>query len=204
MPTFAETAAARISDLKRDPEFAGKYLAGGAGARNEMKTLLTLAHGIVDDATAATLADSIKLVRVPTAAAAERERQAAQEKADTATLKVNWGVSSSANPQELAAAKENMSGWVASMNLPPSTARTVLDRIGEQGPKIDAMDEAGRAAWLAEQRRVLLGAAGSEARLSEWVAGARKMLAGSKYANSYIAHDAWIVRHLAIAASARK
>jgi hypothetical protein len=204
MPSIAEAAASRLSDLKWDREFAGKYLGGSADAKNMMQTLLHLAHSNLDDATAATLADSVKLVRLPSAAVAERQREQAQARAEAATLKVPFDVASKHPPAEVAAATQNMSGWVASLELPPSIQRTVLDRISSEGPKIDAMSEPQRAAWLGEQERMLIAAAGSQEKAAAWFASARQVLKDSKHANSYISRDAFIIRNLALVADARK
>jgi hypothetical protein len=205
LPTIAEAAASQLNDLKWDREFAGRYLGGSADAKNTMRTLLTLAHGTgLDDATAATLADSVKLVRLPSAAVAERQQRKAQAKTEAAALKVPWDVAAKFPPAEVAAATQNMSGWVASLELPSSIQRTVLDRISSEGPKLDAMSDGERATWLGEQERMLIAAAGSQEKAAAWFAGARQVLKDSKHANSYISRDAFIIRNLALVADARK
>jgi hypothetical protein len=97
-----------------------------------------------------------------------------------------------------------MSVWVTSLNLPSSIQRTVLDRIASQGPRLDAMSEPERATWLREQERMLIAAAGSQEKAATWLASARQVLKDSKHANSYIAHDAFVIRNLALVADARK
>jgi hypothetical protein len=204
LPTFAEAASERLSDLKRDGEFAGKYLGGSADARNQMKTLLTIAHGGVDEATAATLAESVKLVRIPSAAAAERQRQAAETAAAAGKVNIPFELASKLGPEETTTLANDAGAWLNSLQLPASIRQTVSGRISEMGPRVGRMSAEEQRAWVSEQDKMLAGAAGSPERAAQWRASAEKVLAGSKYAGALITRDAFIVRHLALAADAKK
>jgi hypothetical protein len=156
LPTYAEAAASRLSDLKRDGEFAGKYLSGSADARNQMKTLLTLAHGGgLDEATAATLADSVKLVRLPTAAAAERQRQAAEDTAAASKFHIPFELSSKLGPEGTSTLADDVGAWLTSLQLPASINRTVSSRITEMGPRVSKMSADEQRSWGEEQDKML-------------------------------------------------
>jgi hypothetical protein len=206
METVGEAASIRLSTLRSDPAFGARRLAGDAAAVNEFKTLMEIQHGGHDDAAKAALAASIDLKPRPTLAAATRARAEAETAAAATRVNIPFSVASTLTPEELNGLRDDIGGWMTGLNLPPSTARTVLSRISEQGPKVSAMTPADRAAWLADQERMLVGAAGSKELAAEWRAGAEKLLKGAKYnlGNSVALSDAFVIRHLAMAAAAAK
>jgi hypothetical protein len=208
MPSFAETASERLTALKGDREFGARYLKGDADARNQMRTLLELAHGNLNEADQAALASSIKLERTPSIAAGEKARAAAEAQAAATTPNIPYAVTKDLTLQQQNDLRADISGWMSSLSLPPSTASTVLGRISSEGPKVSAMSPEDRAAWVARQDEMLnrsAGAGGKEL-ADRWRADAAKLLGGSKYTaeNSPILRDAYVVRHLAIAAANRK
>jgi hypothetical protein len=202
METIGEAASIRLSTLRSDPAFGAKRLAGDASAVNEFKTLMEIVHGGHDDAAKTSLANSIKLEARPTLAAAARAKAEAETAAAANRVNIPHSVASTLTPEELSGLRDDIGGWMTGLNLPPSTARTVLARISEQGPRVSAMTPDDRAAWLADQERMLVGAAGSKERAAEWRASAEKLLKGTKYhlGNSMALSDAFVIRHLAIAA----
>jgi hypothetical protein len=206
VPSFAESASAQLTALKGDREFGARYLKGDAGARNQMRTLLELAHGNLSEADQAALASSIKLERTPSIAAGEKARAAAEAQTAATTPNLPYAVTKDLTPQQQHDLRADIGSWMGSLQLPSSISQTVLSRISSEGPKIGAMSPEDRAVWVDRQNAMLDRAAGGKEIADQWRADAAKLLGGSKYntGNSPILFDAYIVRHLAIAAANRK
>ena len=201
-----QAATDKLAALKRDPVFADAYLKGGAEQRNTMHTLLELAHGQRSEAEQRELASSIKLEPLLTLRAAERQRDEAAAATDATKPNIPYSVASKYTPEQVGALQDDISTWASGLKLSPTSARTVLDRIASDGPKVAAMSPAELTTWLQDQDRMLIGAAGSREKAAAWRADATKVLQGGKYnlESSPVLHSAWIIRHLAIAASAQK
>jgi hypothetical protein len=204
METIGEAASIRLSTLRSDPAFGAKRLAGDASAVNEFKTLMEIVHGGHDDAAKTSLASSIKLEPRPTLAAATRAREAAETTAAATRLNIPFEVASKLTPEERTNLTADIGAWANGLSLPASTIRTVLDRLSSEGPRVSAMSEADRSAWVQRQNSMLDGAAGSKEKADGWRAAAKTVLGNSKYAGSLVLNDAFIVRHLAMAAAASK
>jgi hypothetical protein len=207
METIGEAATNRLEALRRDPEFGARRLAGDAGAVNEHRTLLHILHGEgLDDAARLALATSIQLAPRPTLAAAARAKAEADAAASATRLQLPFEVAGTLTPEERTNLATDVGAWAGGLNLPTSNTRIILDRISAEGARVAGMTDADRAAWLAKQEAMLVGAAGSKERAAEWRASAEKLLAGKKYnlKESPVLSDAFVIRHLAMAAAAKK
>jgi hypothetical protein len=206
MESIGDAAAGRLQALRSDPAFGAKRLGGDAAASNEFKTLMSIVHGEHDDATQAALAASIDLKPKPSLAAAERQQAA--DAAAAEAMRPNLGVlSGKYSSEEISNLSNDIGQWLGGLKLPPTTNKTILDRISSEGPKVGAMTPDERSAWITQQRQVLEGAARSKEVADGWMAAARKLLEGSKYdlsGNAPVLFDAYVVRHLALAAAQRK
>ena len=197
LPSFTETASERLTSLKGDPEWGARYLKGDAGARNEMKTLLSLTQGNLSEADQATLAASIKLERVPSLAAGERQREATAAAADARVPQYSFK-----DRGDFGAGLSNvtteLSAWTTEIGLPPSTAKLVTQAVIDSG--VRNMDQQTYATWKSKQDFMLLGAAhGDQAVVDGWRAAATKILARGKFnfENSAALHSAFAIRALA-------
>jgi hypothetical protein len=205
MQSFGEAASNRMASLKSDPAWGQKYLAGDVTARNEMKTLLHLVHEQRGEADQAALAQSIKLERVPSLVTAERQRAEAEEKA--AAFRPALGEFGRAlGVEQSAATHEDLASWASGLSLAPTIARTVLQRVADEGQRVAKMSADERSAWHQRQSDLLLGAAyGDKAKVDAWRAAAAKVVAGSRYdfSNAFTLNDAFIVRALALAGASK-
>jgi hypothetical protein len=207
MPTFAETAGERIAALKADKSWGSKYLDGDSSARNEMKTLLALAHGNLAEADQTRLAASIKLERIPSVAAGERQREAAQTAVAALSPHYNYGTKQEFGAAGVANIDKELREWSAGLGVPSSTERTVLQRVAETGEQTRKMTPEQFTSWRETQDRMLLGAAhGDPDLVAKWKADAAKVLSKGKFnfENSGTLHDAFIIRTLALAGANRK
>jgi hypothetical protein len=96
---------------------------------------------------------------VPSLGAGEKARAAAQSAAEATTLAVPYSVAKTLTPQQQTDLRADIGGWDASLQLPPSISQTVLSRISSEGPKVSVMSPEDRAAWVAQQDKMLLGVA---------------------------------------------
>jgi hypothetical protein len=174
VPSFAETANERLTSLKRDPEWTSKWAQGSASHRNELKSLLTLAHGGLSEADQTALATSIKLERTPSIAAGEKARAAAETAAAASMPVLPFQLASKLTPEQANDLRTDIGSWANGLNLPPSTQRVVLDRISSEGGKVSAMSPEDRAAWVQRQNTMLDRAAGSKEKADAWRADAAR------------------------------
>lgn len=206
LETIREAATDKIAALKRDPAFADAYLKGGSEQRNQMRTLLELAHGQRSEAERRELAQSIKLEPMRTLAAADRQREAATSAEDA--IRPNYGeYGRTLGAEGLADTHRDLSAWVKSTGLPETTSRHLLQHIADEGSKLMRMTGDEKTAWSQQQNKWLLGMAhGDQAVVDGWRTAAEKVVAGSafKLKDSLTLNSAYAISTLARAGKMKK
>jgi hypothetical protein len=111
----------------------------------------------------------------------------------------------SMTPERLKDIHTELTSFAAAMRFRPTFGTSIIERLAEIGPKIRAMDENARSAWIVAQNRVTLQRVGSEAALDQLKADARAALGVAKgnklaalLAESPHLNDAWLLATLAI------
>jgi hypothetical protein len=206
LESFADAATNKIAVLKSDYAWGKAWVDGSVAHRNELKTLLEISKGGRAEPDQVQLADSIGLKRTASLGAAERQRDAAA--AADAALRPNLGEFGRAlGVEQATATHEDLASWASGLQLPQSIARTVLQRVADEGARVAKMSPDERSAWRQRQDDLLLGAAYSDkSKVDAWRAAATKVVAGSRYNfnNAFTLNDAFIIRALALAGSAKK
>jgi hypothetical protein len=196
METLHEAASNRFATLKADRAWGARVLAKDPAAVNERQTLLQILHGTGDDVSKSALAASIGLEPRQTLAAADRAKAEADAAAELTRVRVPYEVAKNLSPLDAANLQSHMSEWAGSLGLPPSTTRTILDRITAQGPALAKMSPEDHARWLDRQNVILDRMAKSKELADEWRATAKAVFDKAGFFNQMpVLNDAAIVRH---------
>jgi hypothetical protein len=197
MESYADAATGRLAALKADRAFGARRLAKDAEATNLHATLMQLAYGERSEADQAALAESIGLLRRSTMAAAEKAQAAANAAAEVTRVTLPYEVAKGLTPEQSADLGARMAEWAGSLGLPPSTTRTVLDRITQMGPRLSRLSPEDHARWLDRQNVILDRLAKSKELADEWRATAKAVFNRSEFFSEMpVLQDAAIVRHL--------